>query len=173
MMRPSPALDEIGRDRLAHQEHGLDVDVEGLIPVRLGIPRERQAWRRGDPGIVHDDVDPAQVRLDAVEARLDVGLPGDIAALTDGRPAQCLDLPGDAPSACFLDVGDGDVRALPRQAECDPSADPGAAPGHHRHLSGESHRIPLLHSVLDTTGVGLDPAAALDAAALIPTDTCG
>ena len=43
----------------------------------------------------------------------------------------------------FLEVGNGDIRALSRQAEDDPSADPGAAPRHYRHLSGESHRIPL------------------------------
>ena len=103
----------------------------------------------------------------------DVGLLRDIAAEADGRSAEGLNLSGDALGVRFLEVGDGDIRALPRQAECDPSADPGAAPGHDRHLPGESHRITLSHSVPDMTGVGLDPAAALDATAMIPTDTFG
>jgi hypothetical protein len=98
-------------------------------------------------------INPTQVCLDAVEACQDVGLPRHVAAEADGRAAEGLNLSGGALGVRFLEVGDGDIRALSRQAEDDPSADPGAAPGHDRHLPGKSHRITLPHSVPDMTGL--------------------
>ena len=59
------------------------------------------------------------------------------------------------------------------QAEHDPPTDPGTAPGHHRHLPGELHGITLPHRVPEMTEVGLASAAALDANAVIQTDTVG
>ena len=82
---------------------------------------------RGDAGVVHEDVDLAHLRPDAVDARLDVGALGHVAA---HRRWPCGPAPGppsrDRLGVGVLDVGDRDVGALPRHAEHDAPADPGA-----------------------------------------------
>ena len=99
-----------------------------------GMPGGRRHSR-----IVHEDVDPPELPLDAVEGGPDLRALGHVAAHADGLPAQRLDLPGDMRRVSFLNIGDGDVRALLRHAHDDAFADARAAARHHRHLAVESH----------------------------------
>ena len=128
MMLPGLTLDEVGRDRFAHQEHGLDVDVECLIPIRLGISGEGHARWRSDPGIIHDDVNLPQLRLDPIKSPPNVGLLSHIAAQTNGRVAECPDFVRDALGVCLLKIGDSNVCALLRRQSAIPRPIPEPPP---------------------------------------------
>ena len=105
-------LDEVGRDRLAHQEHGLDVDLEGLVPFRLGIPGERHArWQRRCRHCSRR-CRSVQLRLDAVQGSPGCRPPGSRRSAGRWPRGRGPGPPGRRPGVRLLEVGDGDVRAL-------------------------------------------------------------
>ena len=101
-------------------------------PVLVAHPRDQRVAR--DAGVVDEDVEVAELRLDPLDERLRLGRVADVRA--DGDTA---DLGGDRLSASSLPgaVVDRDLRAAARQLAGDGRADPARAPGDERDLALE------------------------------------
>ncbi len=70
------ARDHALRDRLGDEERALEVGVDHLVPVGLGLLEH--ALRHRDAGIVDQHVDRAERVLDGRDRALDAGVVGDV-----------------------------------------------------------------------------------------------
>ena len=126
---------------------GLDaLPADRLHDPGLELPSQRLAVlvrAKGDAGVVHQDVEPAELALDRREHRPDLGAVGDVGLdrATACRVAHLLHrrLGGLEP-----DVVDDDARALLREGEADGPADARPAAGHERDPIAELQRFRLL-----------------------------
>jgi NADH-quinone oxidoreductase subunit N len=125
----APPLDHPGGHRLAAEEAGLRLRVELPLVVLPPVLGERDD-REVDGGVVDEDVDRAELRLDAADHRLDLRPDGGVGADEDGPPAGGGDLLDDLlPRAAIRDVVHGDLRALAGERLRDGGADPAARSG--------------------------------------------
>ena len=126
MTRP-PALHVLHR-RLGGDEHGAQVDRHRAVEVLEAKSSMRR--HHGDAGVVHQDVDAAELRRRALDRAAHgvgvgaVGLDGD--ACTPRARAACRRL---VRLVGLADVGQRHVGAFPRQALDDGRADAAAAAG--------------------------------------------
>src|SRR6266508_4044596 len=102
------ALGHPRRDRLDHPQRTLEVDVEDLVPELLGGLHERHEVVPA--GVVHRDVDWAELGLDRPHGRLDGVGPGDVDLDRDRDAAGGGDLLGGL-------LGGGDVQVRDRDLE--------------------------------------------------------
>ena len=85
MMRPPPPLHHLAGGALQAEEHALGVDPVDAVPIGLG--QVHDVGVAGDPGIVDDDVEPAQFGDRARDHPIDAG---DIAAIGFDRQGAML-----------------------------------------------------------------------------------
>src|ERR1035441_6747294 len=117
-----------GQDGLGHQEARLQVDCDQLVPILLGDLFD--ALHAGDAGVIHQDFDVAELRLDGIHQAIDagadrdVGLDGDTAAPEAGDLRfRVLRVGGASP------VIDRQVGACPGKCYRDGTADAPAGTG--------------------------------------------
>ncbi len=152
MIRPNRA-DHPGADRPGEEERPLEVRVDDVVPG-LVFHAEHQAVA-SDSGIVDQDIDPLEFRLNFVDDPLDVGRIGDIGGITVGGPPGVSDgLEGrfqPVEAACHARdrrparrqsdrdrLADAtrctrDQRDPPRQIDATPRRDSSLSIGHDRH----------------------------------------
>ena len=118
---------EVGQERLGPVHHAPEVDVHEPFEVRVGHGLDRRAQR--DAGVVDDEVDRAVVGHHLLGPGVD-GVPighvevlgGDLVPVAPALRHR-LRQPG------IVDVGQGDVRAAPRQLDCEGAPDARARSG--------------------------------------------
>ena len=104
------------------------IDVEHLLVLRLGRVEHRRA--RLDPGVVHHDVEAAELLHRGVDEALQVLDLAHVGVDADGLAAQRDDLLFELLRRVLVaDVVDDDVRAVLGEGEHDRLADPGVASG--------------------------------------------
>ena len=152
MMRPQPPGPHAGQDPLGHQEGGLQVDRQHLVPIRFGDLR--QGLMADDAGIVHQDVHLAQIRFDHRHQAVHFRGQGDVGVHRHGPAAQPFDgLDGVQGLGFAAKVVHGQVGAGLGQGEGHGPADPPGGPGDQGYFTGQvvEHRyLSRMHKVLQT-----------------------
>src|SRR6266516_3716078 len=126
------ALDHPARRELGEQERGLEVRIQHLVPVLLADPEQQVVL--GDAGVVDEDVDGPDVRLDRRDEALAVARLGDVAGVAPG-PAPHGGRGGLGPGA--VTPAQGDLRPRPGQGGGDVLANAPGTAGHQGGLAGE------------------------------------
>ena len=137
---------QVGRDEAGEDEWGVDVDVELAAPRRewVFVDRGRAPLRVG--GVVHEDVDAAEVCDGGLHEHLEVLGFGEVAG--DGERVSALRFDqrdglshrADESSVRFDGAGgDDDLRAVPGEGERELPTDAAAGAGHDRHSIVELH----------------------------------
>jgi hypothetical protein len=136
----------VGQDRLTTQEGAREVHVEDAAP--LLFVQVLNQLRRGDARVVHQDVDPAEVRHGLAHHGVDVAGVADVCGHRDGPPAPILNYFRGRCRTLSVDIGDGYGGAGFRKHGGNARADPGTGSGD----NGNRARQLLI------TGAHLDPA---------------
>ena len=119
-------MDEVERRLEVHRQHG--------VPLCLGHAHHQAVL--GDSGVVHEDVDTAEILHDPVDDRVRLFEVGCVRGIALGLHAQRGDL-GFGGLAVLVDrkVGERHVGALFGEFECDGLADAACGAGHNGHFS--------------------------------------
>src|SRR5262249_16065359 len=94
-------------DARMRRQHHRDALGPGVL---VAFVVDRDAHR--DPGIVDDDVEPAELRRDLVDHALDLARFGDVELPRPGPAAPASDLLCDGLCAICIVIGDGDIGAF-------------------------------------------------------------
>ena len=123
-----------GIDGVDEVERRLEVDRQHGIPLGLGHAHHQAVL--GDSGVVHKDVDTAEILDDLVDDRVRLFEVGCVRGIALGLHAQRGDL-GFGSFAVLVDrkVGERHVGALLGEFECDGLADAAGGAGHDGHFS--------------------------------------
>ena len=89
MIRPYRAAHHAGADGPAEEERPLEVGVDHLLPGRVFHPKHQAV--AGDAGVVDQDMNPLEFRLDLVDNPLDILGVGDVDGIAFGRAAGFAD----------------------------------------------------------------------------------
>jgi hypothetical protein len=126
--RTGAAAQHLPGDGAAGVERPAQVGVDDLLPVLVAHPRDERVPR--DAGVVHEDVEVAELRLDLLDQRLRLRRVADVRS--DGDPA---DLGRDRVGGVLAGaVVDRDLRPSVRQLARDGGADPARPAGDERDL---------------------------------------
>jgi hypothetical protein len=123
------------------EEDTTEIDIDDSVPLFLVVVRGRRRLSRLNPRIVEGGIEPAEDFHRLVQSRLHLVSAPYIAPDGEGAPALLLDQ-----ARCFLvalvgNIGDDDVRALPRKRQRRRSTDAARPAGDECDLACET--IPL------------------------------
>jgi hypothetical protein len=127
----APAREQVPRRGLAGEEQTAEVHRHQLVEVRLG-DLERGVVG-AEPGVGHQDVEPAELPRDAVGARADAGDGAEI-----HRHGEAADLLREGAEPGLVARGHDDPRARGRERAGNAGADAPAGAGHQRDAAVEA-----------------------------------
>ena len=133
------ARDHAFRDRLRDEERALEVGVDHLVPVGLGLLEH--ALGHGDAGVVDQHVDRAERVLDGRDRALDARVVGDVERNARDPAAGICDLALQRGELVQLTGGEADRGAVLRQDPGEPLAEALRGAGDQRDAAGEVERI--------------------------------
>ncbi len=133
------ARDHAFRDRLRDEERALEVGVDHLVPVGLGLLEHALGHR--DAGVVDQHVDRAERVLDARDRTLDARVVDDVQRDACDPAASSGDLALQGSKLVELTGGEADRGAALRQDPGEPLAEPLRGAGDERDAAGEVEQI--------------------------------
>jgi hypothetical protein len=136
----------VGQHGLAAQEGAGEVHIEDAAP--LLFVQVLNQLRRGDARVIHQDVDPAEVRHGLAHHGVDLAGVADVCGDRDGPPALTLNSFRGRCRTLSVDIGDGHGGAGFREHGGNARADPGTGSGDNGHPACQ----------LLITGAHFDPA---------------
>jgi hypothetical protein len=129
-----PGFDHLPGDGLAHQEVAVQVGAHN--PPPFGVRQLQEGDTALHTGVVHQDVDAAELGHGLLDHPLDLRLVAGVGLHGDGAYIVGPRLGGDRlGSICALAVDNRHVRTAPRQPEHQRPADAPPATGHHGPLA--------------------------------------
>ena len=153
------ALDHRGHEG-AHAAHEAEhVDVEDALPLVHRHPVRRTEHR--DPGVVHQQVDGAELRNRGRRQRVDVGVARDVAAHRETPASERGDRGGGLTQALLVDVGDHDVGAAACQFERGAAPDPAGTTRDHCRRPLDLHAAEPTRRVRRPRHPGAAPPSAI------------
>ena len=126
-------------DRLRGEERALEVGVQDLVPIGLGLLEHRLGDR--DAGVVDQDVERAERALDLVQRALDRGALGHIERDARRATARRSDLPAELLELVRLARGEADRGAAVGQRASKAPAEALRGAGHQGDAAAEVERI--------------------------------
>jgi hypothetical protein len=126
-------------------QRALEVDVHRLVE-QFGRHVLQRRRHRGDPGVVDEHVDAAELGDGGVDERAALLPVADVAGHREGPPPEGPNLGGDHLAGVELAAGHHDVGASLGEAEGHRPAEALGGAGHHDHLAGraecgDGHRL--------------------------------
>src|SRR5690606_25012718 len=128
---PAAALEHAGDDGAGEEERPANVRLDDRPPA-LGVGLPQRHLGVDDAGVVHEQVDPAELGLGARDGLLDGGAVGNVRGEGDGPHARGADLLGRPLEQAGVPGEERDVEAGLRQADRERAPDPPRGAGDER-----------------------------------------
>ena len=131
-------LEFLGRS-LGAPKHALEVDLEDVLDF-LGCHMGNRL-HLGDAGIVHHDVESAELLLDIFDRGVDLRTIADVTCGGHRSSPLCIDFLGHDSKGFGIHVHDCNVRAIPGQTQSNAATNTLSGARNQRHFACDAHRL--------------------------------
>ena len=116
------------------------IEIDGHLPLPVGERHVDHGTREANPGIVDENVEPAEACTDSSHDRLPVFLARHVVVVVRALASHGAQLTQQALAFLVLQIGGDDLRALARQQQGSASSDAVGGTGHQSDFSFDTPR---------------------------------